>query len=184
MVNVLPFDDQECWTTNVVLPPTITNGVELLFPQSASFGMKWPIAVGDPVLLIGLKDFIPKTASVQASADGVRPPIFSHFKQETMKAIPLNGGVSTPAVTQVVDSSNNLIVSTTGSGKERHLLGSTGTFKVANGSASLATIITNLNTYLTTFATGLNAGTLTSQASALVASLTTLVVSINALLEA
>ena len=79
------------------LPVTTTKNIEVLWPASANFGMKWPLKAGDGVLLIGLRNFIDTTKSIKKPTNG--PTEFMHYTQDTMKAIPL----------QSVDSPKNTI---------------------------------------------------------------------------
>lgn len=68
------------------LEARITQGVELLFPSSASFGQSWTVAPGDGVLLIGLQNMVTSTAGLTESSV---PAEFWHYSAQTMKAIPL-----------------------------------------------------------------------------------------------
>jgi hypothetical protein len=62
-----------------------TKGVELLWPASLAFSMRWAVAVGDTVLLVGLKDYVKTVGSdVPGQTD-----VALHYTQETMKAISL-----------------------------------------------------------------------------------------------
>jgi len=68
------------------LPETKTPDVEVLWPASAGFSMQNEIAVGDQVLLIGLKSYV----SAVAEVDGAKvPKSFDHYNRATLKAIPL-----------------------------------------------------------------------------------------------
>lgn len=79
----------------IPLGARITQGVELLFPSSASFGQSWTVAVGDGVLLIGLQNSLPTTAGLTESSVAAE---FWHYSAETMKAIPLQAIRSDSAV--------------------------------------------------------------------------------------
>lgn len=68
------------------LEARITQGVELLFPSSASFGQSWTVAPGDGVLLIGLQNMVTSTEGLTKSSV---PAEFWHYSAQTMKAIPL-----------------------------------------------------------------------------------------------
>lgn len=68
------------------LEARITQGVELLFPSSASFGQSWTVAPGDGVLLIGLQNMVTSTVGLTESSV---PAEFWHYSAQTMKAIPL-----------------------------------------------------------------------------------------------
>jgi hypothetical protein len=68
------------------LPETVSIGIEVLWPGGGmQYSEQMDIAVGDPVLLIGLKDFVRSSGSAAPASTGV--PL--HYTQETMKAIPL-----------------------------------------------------------------------------------------------
>ncbi len=106
-------------------PLTTTNNVEVLFPASASFGQTWPIAVGDGVLLIGLKNKLLKTQGVQIpQAPRSEHP---HYVQDTLKAIPLQT-VANPAFQINVDAS--------------------GLAQIKNQAQSLYTILNNLISHI------------------------------------
>lgn len=77
------------------LEARITQGVELLFPSSASFGQSWTVAPGDGVLLIGLQNMLPSTEGLAKSSV---PAEFWHYSAQTMKAIPLQAIRSDSAV--------------------------------------------------------------------------------------
>ena len=70
-----------------VMPDTQTSNVEVLFPQSASFGQSWTIAVGDLMMLVGFKDLVHLVASATNSSV---PPVFSHYNTSNLKAIPIS----------------------------------------------------------------------------------------------
>jgi hypothetical protein len=77
------------------LPPTVTKGVEVMWPGTAQFNPRFVLSVGDTVLLIGLKDYV-KTLQVSVP-DFTDVPL--HYTQETMKAIPV---ISTQGSNHVV----------------------------------------------------------------------------------
>lgn len=68
------------------LPQTESTNVELLYPASSKVSMLYPVAVGDGVLLIGLKDYLASTLNVQPTA----PQAIRHYSQDTLKAIPFS----------------------------------------------------------------------------------------------
>jgi len=133
------------------VPSTVSTAVEVIFPGSASAAITWPIAVGDGVLLVGLKQFVSSTKGIQVPSQP--PSDFPHYNQETLKAIPLQN-ISAPAFQINVDAS---------------ALG-----QIKNNSQSLFTLLDSfdshmfaLATALLTFTTGLNAGTLVAQSAAM-----------------
>ncbi len=131
----------------VTLPQTETSNIEVIFPASASMGMKWPIAAGDGVLLIGLKHYVESTANIQQPVNA--PTEFLHYTQDTMKAIPLQT-VSSPKVLIEVNSSGNLEISNSNTG---------GLIKLSNATKSLYTILNNIATHTKSIATNLQSAT-------------------------
>lgn len=70
----------------VVLDPIVCQKVELLFPCASGMVQSWTIKKGDGILILGLRDWIPKVAGVTKSA---APAEFWHYSLQTLKAIPL-----------------------------------------------------------------------------------------------
>lgn len=68
------------------LPATKSKDVEVLWPASAGFSMQNEIQVGDQVLLLGLKSYVPAVADVEGAKV---PKSFDHYNRATLKAIPL-----------------------------------------------------------------------------------------------
>lgn len=68
------------------LSETITPGVELLTFSGAGFALKWDITPGDRVLLLGLKDYIPKVGDVSKAE---APKAYVHYERANLKAMPL-----------------------------------------------------------------------------------------------
>jgi len=131
----------------VSLPQTQTTGIEVLYPASDSFGMKWPLAQGDGVLLIGLKHFVETTNGIQQPANA--PTEHLHYTQDTMKAIPLQS-VTSPKVKIEVTDAGNLEITNSNTG---------GLFKIANSSKSLSTVLNNIATHTKSIATNLQSAT-------------------------
>jgi hypothetical protein len=123
-----------------VLPKTETYNVEVLYPASAAFGQKWPLAVGDGVLLIGLKNYVETTNGIAEPEEA--PTSFPHYTQNTMKAIPLQS-VTAPKVTIVVNGTDLELVNSNSGGK----------FKIANTSKSLETVLENLINHISNLVT-------------------------------
>jgi len=128
---------------------TVTRSVEVIFPGSAGMAITWPIAVGDGVLLVGLKQFVKSTNGIAVPSNP--PKEFPHYNQDTLKAIPLQN-VTSPAFQFNVDAS--------------------GLAQIKNASKSLFTILdsfdshmSTLATALVTFTTGLTTVTLAVQAA-------------------
>lgn len=130
-------------------PTTNTNNVEVLFPASASFGQTWPIAVGDGVLLVGLKNIVPSTSGITGPTSTISE--YAHYVQDTMKAIPLQT-VANPTFQFNVDE--------------------TGLAQIKNQSKSLFTILDNVDAAIQTFSSATSQSALTA-ASATSASLAT-----------
>ena len=78
------------------LPETRTPDVELLWPSMGGLSVKGTVAVGDKVLLVGLKTYIPKVSDLKGAAV---PAAFEHYSRSTMKAIPLSAFNSSASAT-------------------------------------------------------------------------------------
>ena len=85
-VNVTHAKRQET-IEGVKLPETRTYRLEVLTLSGAGFSVKWDIQPGDQVLLLGLKDYIPRAAEVRRSSE---QEAFIHYTRDTMKAFPLS----------------------------------------------------------------------------------------------
>lgn len=68
------------------LSETITPGLEVLTLSGAGFSLKWDVKPGDRVLLLGLKDYIPKVDDVSKAE---APKAFVHYERANLKALPL-----------------------------------------------------------------------------------------------
>lgn len=68
------------------LPATVTTNVEVLTIAGGGFSIKFDYKKGDKVLLLGLKDYIPKVEEVTSASETTA---FLHYTRETLKAIPL-----------------------------------------------------------------------------------------------
>lgn len=68
------------------LPATVTTGVEMLTISGTGFSLKFDYKKGDRVLLLGLKDFIPKVEDVTGATETTA---YLHYSRETLKALPL-----------------------------------------------------------------------------------------------
>ncbi len=68
------------------LGETTTDNVEVLTVSGAGFSIQWDYKAGDKVLLLGLKDYVPKVAEVE---NAEVPKAFIHYDRTTIKAIPL-----------------------------------------------------------------------------------------------
>lgn len=63
------------------LPATVTRKIEVLWP----FPGTWQISVGDPVLLLGTKDYVESTKAISVGPTDV--PL--HYTQTNLKAVPI-----------------------------------------------------------------------------------------------
>ena len=68
------------------LPATVTTGVEVLTIAGSGFSINFDYKKGDKVLLLGLKDFVPKVEEVTSATETTA---YLHYSRETLKAIPL-----------------------------------------------------------------------------------------------
>lgn len=68
------------------LGETTTDNVEVLTFSGAGFSINWDYKAKDKVLLLGLKDYVPKTENVTKAES---PKAFVHYDRATLKAIPL-----------------------------------------------------------------------------------------------
>lgn len=71
---------------NQSLKATVTTGVEVLTLCGGGFSFKFDYKKGDKVLLLGLKNYIPKVNDVTQATETTA---YLHYTRETMKAIPL-----------------------------------------------------------------------------------------------
>lgn len=67
--------------------PTMSYNIEVLYIGSAAFSSSFELKVGDPVLLVGLKDFVEDTQNISGDPNTT----FNHYNQNTLKALPLTG---------------------------------------------------------------------------------------------
>lgn len=68
------------------LKPTTTKNVEMLTLSAAGFALEIDYNIGDKVLLLGLKDYVPKVSAV---VGGTPTTNYLHYARETLKALPL-----------------------------------------------------------------------------------------------
>lgn len=68
------------------LPATVTTGVEVLTIAGGGFSFKFDYKKGDKVLLLGLKNYVPKVDEVTSATETTA---YLHYSRETLKAIPL-----------------------------------------------------------------------------------------------
>lgn len=68
------------------LAATVTKNVEVLTLAGSGFSINFDYKKGDKVLLLGLKNYIPKAKDVTSATETTA---FFHYTRETIKAIPL-----------------------------------------------------------------------------------------------
>ena len=105
-----------------------TYNVEVLYPATAGFSMEYPVAVGDGVLLIGLRRYV-QTVATPAP---VAPIQYASYAKDTLKAIPLS------------DLQSNSTM---------YMRSKAGKLQIKNATQSLYTILNNLQLASQTFGT-------------------------------
>ncbi|MBR5008821.1 MAG: hypothetical protein IKY09_07635 [Methanocorpusculum sp.] len=68
------------------LGETTTDNVEVLTISGGGFSIQWDYKAKDKVLILGLKDYVPKVNSVEKAEV---PKAFIHYDRSTIKCIPL-----------------------------------------------------------------------------------------------
>lgn len=68
------------------LKATVTPNVEVLTIAGGGFSINFDYKKGDKVLLLGLKDYVPKVEEVTSATETTA---YLHYSRETIKAIPL-----------------------------------------------------------------------------------------------
>ena len=68
------------------LPATVTTKIEVLTLSAGGFSFKIDYKKGDKVLLLGLKDYVPKVKDVTQATE---TKTYLHYTRETIKAIPM-----------------------------------------------------------------------------------------------
>ena len=92
------------------LNPTTTKGLEVLTLAGSGFSLQIDYKAGDKVLLLGLKDYVPKTDDVTSATETTS---YLHYSRETMKALPLCV-FNDEAKVQIVVQNGDLDVKTNG----------------------------------------------------------------------
>lgn len=121
------------------LKATVTKNVEVLTIAGGGFSLSFDYKKGDKVLLLGLKDYVPKVDDVTSATETTA---YLHYSRETLKAVPLCVFNSDAKVTVKVESGSMKV-----DAKSKIEL---------NGSSKQFVTWTELNTALTTFATQLS----------------------------
>ena len=68
------------------LPATVTTKVEVLTISGGGFAFNFDYKKGDKVLLLGLKNYVPKVEEVTSASETTS---YMHYSRETLKAIPM-----------------------------------------------------------------------------------------------
>lgn len=68
------------------LPATVTKNVEVLTIAGSGFSINFDYKKGDKVLLLGLKNYVPKVDEVTSATETTA---YLHYSRETLKALPL-----------------------------------------------------------------------------------------------
>lgn len=68
------------------LPATVTKNVEVLTIAGSGFSINFDYKKGDKVLLLGLKNYVPKVDDVTSATETTA---YLHYSRETLKALPL-----------------------------------------------------------------------------------------------
>lgn len=124
------------------LPPTETKAIEVLTLSGSGFAIQFDYKKGDKVLLLGLKDYIPKAEDVNTATETT---IYLHYTRETLKALPLCVFNNDAKVVVKIEN-GDMAVNTKGKIK-------------LNGDSKQFVTWAELNSALTTFMTALNSHT-------------------------
>jgi hypothetical protein len=136
------------------LPQTETKDVELIFPASSKFSIKYPVAVGDGVLLIGLKDYLASTLNVQPTP----PQAIRHYSQDTLKAIPFSAVPSSPLSSLEIDDNGKWTYLTHGysvNAQDQKI-------QLKNTAASIYTALDNFEAAVQTFSSAASQSAITA----------------------
>ena len=144
--------------------PLTTINIELLYLSSSSLGFDGNPQIGDPVLLIGLRNFIPSTTTPMPPA---YPPISpSFYSRSTMKAIPLSALNANSGVTIRAENAK---------------------LRIRNSQVSLFKILNDFTSAVNSFATNSGSATTASQiagfAITLASAMANVITELNLLLE-
>lgn len=126
--------------TDEVLPYTLTPSVQVLWPSSSAFSMRYTLHIGDRVLLLGFKQLVDDVDITEAGAVEAN----YHYTRETLKAIPLCI-FNTSATTTIEEVDGDLRIDS----DNIELNGNTRTFVThAELDTALQTFITALNLHV------------------------------------
>ena len=151
--------------------PIKSTGIEILWNGCKNFQLQYDLQIGDTVLLVGMKNFIPSVSGLNTPA---KPSINLKYTQETMKAIPFSVQPNAQAIIKVTSSEMDITTKQTTldikiNGQELKIdssgitmLGGTEPFVLGT---QLYTQLTTIVTALQTFTTGLTVPTLAAQAA-------------------
>lgn len=82
-----------------------SQNIEVMWSSCANIQMKYDLAVGDTVLLLGLRDFIDSISDICQTQSAVKPEINLKYSQECFKAIPF-GIQSSPKALITIDATS------------------------------------------------------------------------------
>lgn len=122
------------------LPETETHNIELLTISCSEFSLKLTPKIGDNVLLLGLKNYVGTAAKINHAT---KNDVFLHYKQNTMKAVPLSLFNSSAKIKFELDD-GDLNITTNGNVKvscSQAEISCSG-FKVSNSSGTAALEVT------------------------------------------
>ena len=135
------------------LPATVTKGIEVLTIAGAGFSINFDYKKGDKVLLLGLKNYVPKVDEVTSATETTA---YLHYSRETIKALPLCVFNDEAKVKIEVEDGALKLTTTKNTEVEADTLKVTTKKKVElNGNSKQFVTWAELNQALTTFTTAL-----------------------------
>ena len=126
------------------LEDTVTKDVEVLWPASEQFSLKFTLSKGDRVLLLGTKNYLSTVDITEAKNQDV----YASYTQGTMKAIPLCVFNANSKVTVSVDGGDLSVKVNEGDASLD--MGPSGMLELKNSLQSLKSLVDELFTNLTT----------------------------------
>lgn len=131
------------------LNQTTTKAIEMLTLSGAGFAVQFDYKKGDKVLLLGLKDYVPK---VQAVTSATETKNYQHYTRETIKAMPLCVFNDSAKVTVKVENGTMKVHASSDIEESGQNIKLNGTQKIElNGNTKQFVTWTELNSALSTF---------------------------------
>jgi hypothetical protein len=140
------------------MPETITKKVELLFSTSSYFSLKFEVAVGDGVLLLGTKDYI---GDISGKTFPEIAEYILHYKQENLKALPFGFNDNPKTVFEILSTAlkitsqvnlelvaNNQTLKTTNTGIEMSNTSGSNKIAIDNGLISIKNTVSDQRTQM------------------------------------